>query len=125
MSASVNELKVLLHLENNLDSSVLDFFDPLIYLYNSPVFITDSFRESVNKLYIEKIRKLNMVDIYFLRKLNSEVEYKNDILEQSLNCDYVKNRMELLEVLGGVDDCLSQMTAIEYFTKFPFGRCLV
>lgn len=124
MSFSVNELKVLLFLENNLDKPVLEYFDPLIYLYNSPVFITDSFRESVKSWYIEKIRSLNMIDIYFLSKLNDEVIYRNEILDEALLCDYAQNKLNLLSVLGGLPEEFSSMSSVEYFSKYPLGRCV-
>lgn len=125
MSVSVNELKVLLFLEQNLNYPILEYFDPLLYLHNSPVFLTDSFRESVKNWYVEKIRTLNMIDVYYLSKLNDEVSIRNDILDAALQCEYAKNKLKIFSLLEDVTKYIeNKQSSIDYFLSYPNGRCI-
>jgi hypothetical protein len=120
---STNEYKVKLYLENNEDKPVLEYFDPTVFLSRTPVFLTDNFLSLVSELYMNKIRKLNLLDTLFLKKLSDEAALENIPLKQCMEGSWVSKRLEkVVSLYEDID--LPVVTGVEYFEKYPNGRCL-
>lgn len=119
---TTNEYKVKLYLEHNEDKPVLEYFDPTIFLAKTPVFLTDKFLEMVGSIYMNKIRCLNLLDTLFLKKLSDEASLENIPLKQCMEDSWVAKRIKrVVELYEGIP--LPFATGVEYFEKFPNGRC--
>lgn len=120
-SPTTNQIKVELFLEQGLEKPILEYFDPLLYLQSSPVFLTNEFISVVKKWYCEKIKYLNSIDIFFLKKLCVEAPIKNEILETCFEENFVLKKLKMFSFLYSGEE-FSELTAVDYYTKYPSGR---
>lgn len=118
---TTSEHKVKLFLEQNLHLPVLDYFDPMVFLQFSPVFVSEDMVELVIEGYLEKTRYLTLIDIYYLECLLKEVTIPNVALTRLFDKKEVSKKLRLFYTLYNVAE-FSNMTGIAYFKRFPTGR---
>jgi hypothetical protein len=121
---TTNELKVILFLKNGMKKPILEFFDPLLFLKASPVILSDKFINEILEYYLERSRYLNILDTFFLYKLNSEASIKNIVLEMLLSTKEVSKKLTLFNNLYTSEDFMD-ISGVEYFEKYPDGRSSV
>jgi hypothetical protein len=121
---TTNELKVTLFLKNGMKKPILEFFDPLLFLKASPVILSDNFVSEILGYYLDRSRYLNIVDTFFLHKLNLEASIKNVVLEMLLSTKEVSRKLTLFDTLYTSED-FTDISGIEYFEKYPDGRSSV
>lgn len=118
---TTNELKVSLFLENGMKKPIFEFFDPLLFLKASPVILSEQFIAVILGFYVEKSRSLNILDIYFLRKLHIESTVKNIVLESLFANKEVSRKLTLFDTLYTENE-FNNLSGAEYFERFPDGR---
>lgn len=64
---------------------------------------------------------MNIIDIFFLKKLHEESAVKNIILESLLGHKEVSRKLSLFNILYTEDEFIN-LSGAEYFERFPDGR---
>lgn len=118
---TTNEYKVSLYYSQNYEKPILEFFDPLIFLREIPVFLSHEIINIICDSYLEKIRRIGLIDLFFIQKLALETTIKNPIYEHLFERSEYKKKARLLNiVVGGFN--LPNISAVEYFTSYPYGK---
>ena len=117
---TTSEHKILLYLENNTKHSVLDYYNPMLYLEASPILLTDTFIDRILEWYLEKSRQLGLIDLYYLFKLSTEAKVINLALNRMFMVKEVSKNLRLFYSL--YDEKNFPLLGAEYFKLFPNGR---
>lgn len=115
------EYKVKLFLEQNLTAPVLTYFDPVILMNASPIFISEQLIDTAIEWYTEYARRFTVIDTYYLYKLSHEAGIKNIALNRLFDKKEVAKKLSLFFTLYK-DEAFAHTTGVEYFKKYPTGR---
>lgn len=115
------EHKIKLFLEQNLHLPVLQYYDPMVFLQSSPVYVSEETVRLVVEGYLEKSRQLTLIDIYYLSCLSREATIPNVALTHLFDKKEVSKKLGLFYTLYNVAE-FSIMTGVSYFERFPTGR---
>jgi hypothetical protein len=118
---TTNEHRISLYFSQDHSKPVLEYFDPLVFLREIPVFLSQEIIDIICENYMEKIRRMTLLDLFFLSKLSIETVVVNPIFEHLFNKAECKKRLRIISI---VKDSFNapEMTAVDYFTQYPYGQ---
>jgi len=118
---TTEEHRLLLYYEQNIHKDVLEYFNPLLFLKEIPVFLSNDLIDHVVEWYKEKTRRLGLIDIYFLFKLSKEAVLQNILLNKLLGTEELSKKLKLFFNVFDTND-FESISGAAYFEKFPNGR---